>query len=296
MTAGASPKVTVTIDDLASSLPVTPTRRAVVMTMGGLHEGHAELMRIARERVGDVGHVTATIFVNPLQFSASEDLDKYPRTFDSDLGICSANGVDLVFAPSPSEMYPAGQPRVTIDPGEAGQRFEGAARPDHFRGVLTVVNILLALTNADIAVFGEKDYQQLTLIRRMVSDLRIPVEIVAAPIVRESNGIAMSSRNRYLSDAAVETARRIPAAIEAGRQAADRGVDAVIAATTRVLTDLEAAASIDIEYVAVTDPLMGPLPSDGGPARLIVTVIVDGTRLLDNAALVVGPTSAAGAP
>jgi pantoate--beta-alanine ligase len=165
----------------------------VVMTMGALHDGHEALIRAAADRVD---HVVVTIFVNPLQFGPTEDLDRYPRTLEADLAMCERLGVDLVFAPDTDEMYPGGRPAVTVDPGPLGEILEGGSRPGFFHGVLTVVLKLLHLTRPDLALFGEKDYQQLALVRALVTDTNLPVEIVGVPIVREPDGLARSSRNR----------------------------------------------------------------------------------------------------
>ena len=165
--------------------------------MGALHEGHASLFRTARGRIAD-GPLVVSIFVNPLQFGAHEDLDRYPRTLDEDLKLCEREGVDIVFAPSVEEVYPGGDPQVTIQPGPLAEVLEGSTRPGHFHGVLTVVAKLFGLVRPDVAVFGEKDYQQLTLIRRMVLDLNMGVEVVGSETVREHDGLALSSRNRYL--------------------------------------------------------------------------------------------------
>lgn len=267
--------------------PFTRTQRAVVMTMGALHEGHASLVRSARELVGPNGQVVVTIFVNPTQFGANEDLDQYPRSFDSDADLCRDNGADLIFAPTPEVIYPDGDPIITIDPGPLATQYEGAARPTHFRGVLTVVAKLLALTNPHFAIFGEKDYQQLTLIRAMVRDLDLDVEVVGEPTMRDPSGLALSSRNKYLSAPARDAARRIPAAIAAGQKASAHGSAAAVIAAHEVLTAAGGTVDINVEYVAVTDPNMGPAP-DHGEGRLIVTAIVDGTRLLDNAAINIG--------
>lgn len=174
-------------------------RTAVVMTMGALHDGHAALVRAARRQVGQAGFVVVTVFVNPLQFGANEDLDRYPRTLESDLKTAEAAGADAVFAPSVDEVYPGGTPQVRISAGPMGERLEGAVRPGHFDGMLTVVAKLLHLTRPDVAFYGQKDAQQLALIRRMARDLNFPVEIVGVPTVREDDGLALSSRNRYLS-------------------------------------------------------------------------------------------------
>ncbi|MGW8380940.1 pantoate--beta-alanine ligase [Streptomyces sp. ODS28] len=191
--------------------------RAVVMTMGALHEGHAALVRAARERVGEDGQVVVTVFVNPLQFGPGEDLDRYPRTLDADLRVAAESGADTVFAPSAEEVYPGGEPQVRIAAGPMGERLEGASRPGHFDGVLTVVAKLLHLTAPDAAFFGQKDAQQLALVRRMVRDLNFPVEIVAVPTVRERDGLALSSRNRYLSEAERTTALALSRALFAAR-------------------------------------------------------------------------------
>lgn len=192
-------------------------RRAVVMTMGALHEGHATLVREARRRAGSGGQVVVTVFVNPLQFGAGEDLDRYPRTLDADLAVARAAGADAVFAPAVDEVYPGGAPQVRISAGPMGERLEGATRPGHFDGMLTVVAKLLHLTRPDLALFGEKDAQQLALIRRMVTDLNFPVEVVGVPTVREGDGLALSSRNRYLSAVERRTALSLSRSLFAGR-------------------------------------------------------------------------------
>ncbi|WP_165985983.1 pantoate--beta-alanine ligase, partial [Streptomyces sp. YIM 98790] len=191
--------------------------RAVVMTMGALHEGHATLIRAARARAGRDGQVVVTVFVNPLQFGEGEDFDRYPRTLDADLEVAAAAGADAVFAPSAAEVYPGGEPQVRISAGPMGERLEGASRPGHFDGMLTVVAKLLHLTAPDIALYGQKDAQQLALIRRMVRDLDFPVEIVGVPTVREEDGLALSSRNRYLSGAERRTALALSRALFAGQ-------------------------------------------------------------------------------
>ncbi|MFD0373464.1 pantoate--beta-alanine ligase [Streptomyces sp. NPDC059071] len=209
-----------TVEDLAAArarFGAAPGRNAVVMTMGALHEGHATLIRAARERVGSDGFVVVTVFVNPLQFGAGEDLDRYPRTLDADRELASAAGADAVFAPSVDEVYPGGEPQVRITAGPMGERLEGASRPGHFDGMLTVVAKLLHLTSPDLAFFGQKDAQQLALIRRMVRDLNFPVEIVGVPTVREDDGLALSSRNRYLSTEERHTALALSRALFAAR-------------------------------------------------------------------------------
>ncbi|WP_328620648.1 pantoate--beta-alanine ligase [Streptomyces sp. NBC_00354] len=192
-------------------------RRAVVMTMGALHEGHATLIRTAREQAGPQGQVVVTVFVNPLQFGANEDLDRYPRTLDADLEIAREAGADAVFAPAVDEVYPGGDPQVRVSAGPMGECLEGATRPGHFDGMLTVVAKLLHLTRPDLALFGQKDAQQLALIRRMVTDLNFPVEVVGVPTVREGDGLALSSRNRYLSAQERRTALALSRALFAGQ-------------------------------------------------------------------------------
>ena len=276
------PMVATTRAELAAAYSQVQARpRAVVMTMGALHSGHAELISAAREAVGVSGHVTVTIFVNPLQFGANEDLDKYPRTFAADQLLCAQRGADLIFAPTPEVIYPTGDPLVTVDPGPLGALLEGAARPGHFAGVLTVVAKLLSLTAPQLAFFGEKDYQQLTLIRQMVRDLDFPIRVVGVATVRAPDGLALSSRNKYLSEDARVAALAIPRAIAAAQASGAAGADAAaaIAAATSVLAEVP---ELTVEYVVLTDPAMGPAPT-AGEARIIITAIVDGTRLLDNA-------------
>ncbi|WP_078075767.1 pantoate--beta-alanine ligase [Streptomyces niveus] len=201
----------------AAQGPAPASRTAVVMTMGALHDGHAALVRAARAHVGEAGSVVVTVFVNPLQFGAGEDLDRYPRTLDSDLKTAEAAGADAVFAPSVDEVYPGGTPQVRISAGPMGERLEGAARPGHFDGMLTVVAKLLHLTAPDVAFYGQKDAQQLALIRRMARDLNFPVEIVGVPTVREEDGLALSSRNRFLSAAERRAALTLSLALFAAR-------------------------------------------------------------------------------
>jgi pantoate--beta-alanine ligase len=266
-------KVVHTRAELAEARGALTGTVGVVLTMGALHEGHEALLRAARDRAD---HVVATIFVNPLQFGPNEDLDRYPRTLDSDLAACEAAGVDLVFAPSRAEIYPDGEPMVRVNPGPLGEVLEGASRPGFFHGVLTVVLKLFQLTRPDVSFFGEKDYQQLNLVRRMVRDLDLPVAIVGVPTVREPDGLARSSRNRYLAPAERAAALSLSAALQAGVAAAGRGEDAQAAA--RAAFD-EGTAKLD--YLVLTDPELGPPPAKG-PGRLLVAAWVGSTRLIDN--------------
>lgn len=248
-------------------------RKGVVMTMGALHEGHVALMRAARK---ECDHVVLTIFVNPLQFGPSEDLDRYPRTPSEDRALAMQEGVDFVYAPSVEEMYPDGKPQVTVHPGPLGDELEGAIRPGHFAGVLTVVLKLLHLTKPDVAFFGEKDYQQLTLIRRMVRDLSLDVEIVGVPTVREPDGLALSSRNRYLSRDERQQALALSRALFKGAQ--QHTPEAVMQAARSEL------AGLNVDYLELRDPTLKVAPQPG-PARLLVAARVGTTRLIDNTSL-----------
>jgi pantoate--beta-alanine ligase len=260
--------------------PPAPT--AVVMTMGALHEGHAELMREARRRLPR-GRVIVTDFVNPTQFGEGEDFDRYPRTLEADVELCERNHVDIVFAPSVDEVYGARGLGITVDPGPRGGILEGASRPGHFAGVLTVVAKLMHITRPDLALFGEKDYQQLVLIGDMVRALDFPIEVIGVPTVRDPDGLAMSSRNRYLSAEARARAAVIPQALAAGQAAASGGAGAV-EVTTRGVLEPE---GIDIDYVAVTDADLLEAPARG-VGRLLLAVHIDGVRLIDNAHLDLG--------
>lgn len=261
---------------------------ALVPTMGALHEGHLEIVRRAK-RTNQV--VIVSIFVNPLQFGANEDLDKYPRTLDADVELLRAEGVELVFAPSASDMYPDG-PRTTVHPGPIGAELEGASRPTHFAGMLTVVAKLLNITRPTEAFFGEKDYQQLTLIRQMVRDLNMDVRIVALPTVREPDGLALSSRNRYLDPAQRESALALSAALAAGRHAGALGADAVLTAARAVL---DATPGVDVDYLELRSSTLGVAPANGN-ARLLVAAKVGATRLIDNTAVALGAPVDGGHP
>ncbi|WP_438817750.1 pantoate--beta-alanine ligase, partial [Streptomyces clavuligerus] len=254
-----------------------PGRTAVVMTMGALHRGHATLIRAARDRVGPEGFVTVTVFVNPLQFGAGEDLDRYPRTLDADLALAARAGADVVFAPAATGMYPAGRPGVTVAAGPMGERLEGASRPGHFDGMLTVVAKLLQLTRPDLAFFGQKDAQQLALIRRMVHDLDFPVEIVGVETVREDDGLALSSRNRYLSAAERETALALSRALFAAR---DR-----LAAQQALTARAEAAGGTLARAAALSALGEARLAADAAAVAQAVTGCADAVRAAARAVL-----------
>ncbi|MGB9012633.1 MAG: pantoate--beta-alanine ligase [Aeromicrobium sp.] len=256
-------------------------RVSFVPTMGALHDGHRQLMQHARP-FGDV--LVASVFVNPTQFAPGEDFDAYPRTFDADLATCESVGVDVVFAPEVETMYPHGLiETVSIDPGPLGAILEGASRPAHFRGVLTVVSKLFGLVRPDVAVFGEKDYQQLVLIRQMATELVTGVEIVGCPTEREASGLARSSRNVYLSDDDRRRASALHAALQAGAAVGPDGAEAVLAAARRVLDD----AAVTPDYVALTDADLGE-PVPGQQARLLIAARVGEPRLIDNISVNLG--------
>lgn len=261
--------------DLADVLGDSGGRVALVPTMGAIHEGHLALVRTAREH-GDT--VVASVFVNPTQFAPDEDFERYPRTLDRDTELLGDAGVDVVFAPDVATVYPPGTDNITVDPGPLGQILEGVSRPTHFRGVLTVVAKLFALVRPDAATFGEKDYQQLVLVRRLARALHTGVDVLGTPIVREADGLAKSSRNVYLSSAERQTALGLSRALRAGSDARAGGVPAVMSAARAAL---DATDGLGLDYLALTDDELGD-PVAGRPARLLVAARVGGTRLIDN--------------
>lgn len=261
---------------------------ALVPTMGALHDGHRALIRTGHT-LADA--VVVSIFVNPLQFGPQEDLASYPRTLPTDLAACREEGVALIFAPSRDVVYPR-LPLVTVSAGPLGAVLEGASRPGHFDGVLTVVAKLFSLVQPDVAVFGEKDAQQLVLVRRMVSDLDLPVHVVGVPIVREPDGLALSSRNSYLSLAERDEARALSAGLRAGAEQAGGGAEAVRRAAGRAL---DAAHSVQVDYLALVDPasLQEVGPGHEGPALLALAARVGPTRLIDNVTVTLPPAGPA---
>jgi pantoate--beta-alanine ligase len=278
------PQLATSRADLAAARALMPGPVVLVPTMGALHDGHLTLVRAAKRVQGAV--VVVSIFVNPLQFGANEDLDKYPKTLDDDLAQLRAEGVEIVFTPTAAAMYPEG-PRTSVQPGPLGGELEGASRPTHFAGVLTVVLKLLQIVRPDRAFFGEKDYQQLVMIRQMVADLNVDVAIVGVPIVREPDGLAMSSRNRYLDDVEREQAGALSAALLAGMYAASGGTEAALDAARAVLDEVPA---IDLDYLQVRDQELGPAPAEG-MARMLIAGRLGTTRLLDNIAIDIGATA-----
>lgn len=286
-----APVLVTTREKLAETLPTLPGRRAVVMTMGALHAGHLELVRQARRHAD---HVVVTIFVNPLQFAAGEDLDRYPRDLEGDLAALSDVGADLVFAPSPDVVYPGGPPVVRVSAGHVGDVWEGAVRPGHFDGVLTVVLKLLHLTRPHVALFGQKDAQQLAAIRRMVRDLDVDVDVVAVPIQRDVDGLALSSRNAYLTAQQRSSALALSQALRAGEDAARAGAGPgeVVEAARRVLRDAQEREPgvVVVDYITLINPddLAELDAGYRGDALLAVAARVGSTRLIDNALVHLG--------
>jgi pantoate--beta-alanine ligase len=260
------------VSHVTKALRATGRRVMLVPTMGALHEGHLTLIRSAKRVQGAV--VVVSIFVNPLQFGANEDLGAYPRTLDDDLAALRDERIEIAFTPTVADMYPEGM-RTSVHPGPLGEELEGASRPTHFAGVLTVVLKLLNIIHPDRAFFGEKDYQQLTLIRQMVADLDVGTQVVGVPIVREPDGLAMSSRNRYLDEVEREQAGALSAALDAARAVLDE------------------VPAIELDYLEVRDPMLGPVPTVG-MARMLVAGRLGQTRLLDNIAIDIGMPSGAG--
>jgi pantoate--beta-alanine ligase len=256
-----------------------PAPVGLVPTMGALHAGHAALLYTAR---AECAGLITTNFVNPMQFGPSEDLARYPRTLDADLALCEQAGVDLVWAPAVEDIYPHGTAQVTVQPGPIGDLLEGEVRPGHFTGVLTVVAKFLNLVRPDRAYFGEKDYQQLTLIRLMADDLDSGVTIVGVPTVREPDGLALSSRNVYLSADERLQALALSRALFAGQAHAADGALSVITVATGVLA---AELGVAVDYLDLRGADLGEIP-EHGPARLLVAARVGATRLIDNVGLV----------
>ncbi|WP_028937873.1 pantoate--beta-alanine ligase [Pseudonocardia spinosispora] len=270
------------LTELTTTLRSAGRKINFVPTMGALHAGHIELMRHARRAPGS-GVTVVSIFVNPLQFGAGEDLDKYPRTWEHDLDVCRAEGVELVFAPTVEHMYQPGAD-ITVGAGALGDELEGATRPGHFRGALTVCTKLFGIVRPQLAYFGEKDYQQLVLMRRMVEQLNLGVQIVGVPTVREPDGLALSSRNVYLEPDQRRSAVALSAALTAAKHAGSGGAEAAMDAAKQVLAT---EPGIQVDYLELRDPALGPAP-EYGLARLLVAAKVGRTRLIDNIGLTLG--------
>ncbi len=253
---------------------------ALVPTMGFLHEGHLSLVDLAGEMGG---RVAVSIFVNPLQFGPAEDLSSYPRDEERDLGLLEARGAELVFAPSTEEMYPDGEPRITVSPGALGNRLCGAFRPGHFRGVLTVVARLFGLFRPEVAVFGRKDFQQAVLIRRMVRDLELRVRVETGPIVRERDGLAMSSRNTYLNDDERRDARGLHGALYAARRLYDGGERRADVLLQEVFKVVAEHRQLELQYAELVAPdTLAPLESAQDGSVLALAAFCGTTRLIDN--------------
>ncbi|KFF59346.1 hypothetical protein JF66_11970 [Cryobacterium sp. MLB-32] len=284
------PEVIGTIDELRNRLGETrdkaamlggDTRVVLVPTMGALHAGHMALIRRARQ-LGDI--VFVSIFVNPLQFGVGEDLDRYPRTLEADLQALAAEGVPFVFAPTAREMYPASTNDTRVVAGPVGSLYEGAARPGHFDGMLTVVAKLLNIVTPDTAVFGQKDAQQVFLVQSMLADLNVRVAVEVVPTVREASGLALSSRNSNLDPAEREAATALSAGLTSAQLDAAQGAAAALDAAHALI---DAQPLVKLDYLVVVHPqTFLPIESDyRGPARMLVAAIVGTTRLIDNVSL-----------
>ena len=276
-----TPQIATTIADAQAAVQharQSGKRIGFVPTMGALHEGHMSLVHASQE---SCDYNAVSIFVNPTQFGEGEDLNRYPRTFDADLGKLTDRGVDLVFAPTSGQMYPSGY-STFVEPPEVASRLEGACRPVHFRGVATVVLKLFNAVPADLAFFGEKDFQQCLVIQHMVRDLNLRTKVVPCPIIRESDGLAMSSRNRYLSADDRSRALSLAKALEAATNEFERGNRDAAAIETRMLDCLQ-ANSVDYAVVVNADTL-DPFAEHiiDAPAVALIAAHVGATRLIDN--------------
>lgn len=264
------------------ALPQSSGRRVLVPTMGALHRGHGELMRLAREVAGETGEVVVSIFVNPLQFAPGGDYEKYPRPETDDDEFCRKAGVDILFRPSAEEMY-ASDFSVSVEESSLANTLEGKSRPGHFRGVCTVVAKLFHILAPDAAIFGEKDFQQLAIIRRMVRDLNFPIQIIGAPTVREADGLACSSRNQYLSPTEREQAPVLQRALQQARQLVALGEHsspAILAATRGVIVTASLAR---IDYLeVVNEGTLQPAVEAGPDSVIVVAAFFGQTRLIDN--------------
>jgi len=277
----AKPAVLRTARAVGAWLAGRPKPVVLVPTMGALHEGHASLVRRARKEAGPAGTVCVSIFVNPTQFGPGEDFDRYPRTFAADVALCGASGADAIFAPDTSGMY-LGNETTVVEELRLSAPLCGRARPGHFRGVCTVVAKLFNVIRPDVAVFGEKDWQQLAIIRRMVRDLRFPVRIVACPTAREPDGLARSSRNTYLTPEERKLAPRIHQAMKAAVAAGGSPRRIAAAALERIAT----IPGARVDYVqAVDSETLEEAVDRSRPARLAVAIVLGKTRLIDNIAI-----------
>lgn len=257
-------------------------KRGAVLTMGALHAGHVALIEECRQQIGKDGTLCVSIFVNPTQFSDPKDLEQYPRTLDDDLKICEAAGVDVVFTPTVSEIYPPQSQVSVISAGALGEILEGASRPGHFDGVATVVHRLLEIFHADVTCFGLKDFQQVAVVRQMLETTQFPCELVEVETIRESDGFALSSRNRRLSANDREKASMIPRAINVVADALARGFS-VEAALAEGMDLLNTVPEIVVDYLTVRSMQLDKPPMNGS-ARVLIAAHIGGVRLLDNCA------------
>ena len=256
---------------------------ALVPTMGALHEGHLSLVRAAKKSCSTV---VVSIFVNPTQFGPNEDFERYPRTLEADLELLAEEQVDLVFAPSKEEMYSKGTARTYVEVGGISDRLDGVHRPGHFRGVASVVAKLFNITTPDAAFFGQKDAAQVAVLRAMVRDLNFPLELVVGPTVREPDGLAMSSRNRYLTTDQRTRSTVLYRALSKAQAAAHRGVRAAVELRKMMCSVLKEEPEAQIEYVEVVDPdTLDPISDVSGGALLAIAARIGGTRLIDNVLL-----------
>ena len=259
-------------------------RRGAVFTMGALHAGHAQLMRECRAAIGPEALLVVSIFVNPAQFSDPQDLGRYPRTLDADLELCEREGVDVVFAPTVEEMTPQGVDLPRFSAGVLGTILEGESRPGHFDAVATVVHRLISITEPDVTCFGEKDFQQLAVVRQMAEQAHLDVTIVGVPTVREADGLAMSSRNVHLNELERRIAAVIPRSLNAAAAAASQGVEAAVAAG---LAELSAEPMVKVDYFEIRSNNLDVAPPSGD-ARALVAVTLGNVRLIDNGPLRLG--------
>ena len=276
-----SPTLLHTVKELNDWCNESDAPIATVFTMGALHAGHAQLVTYSKSHTPSDTRIVATIFVNPTQFNSSTDLAQYPRTLEDDLEILASVGVAAVFVPSTSEMYPNGLAIDSpIEPGAVGEILEGKSRPGHFLGMLTVVHRLLEITHANYSFFGEKDFQQLTLVKEMIKQLGLPIEIIGVPTVRDGSGLALSSRNRRLSPAAFQKALSIPNAMQIVAEAFSNGAQKTEAEALgrKYLSDNEI---IDLDYLEICADNLLDKPSETN-ARVFIAVTIAGVRLIDN--------------
>jgi len=270
-------KVIETVSQL--QLETANKKVGAVFTMGALHQGHAFLMQKCRETIGKDGVLVVTVFVNPTQFNDPKDLAKYPRDLASDVNLCSENSVDIVFAPEVSEIYPANQSVKEINPGTIAEILEGSSRPGHFKGVATVVNRLLEITKPAVTCFGEKDFQQLAVVKQMVEELGIPVQVIGVPTVREKDGLAMSSRNQRLDSKAREISANLFEALNRVKKNLQSGMK-LSQGIQEVEEWLKTIPEIHLDYLTVLSPdLQKPGP---GLARVLIAAKIGDVRLIDN--------------